>query len=214
LQDFEDYLKIQFEGGMVMYENDMLKEFILQDPKNLEIAMSVSQIQTDIKEKLLNDLRDILHKKCPANITLDWRIDNFGGARDQSFSFKRDTWKNYKITFAFDGAQGRVFGYGVSKNARDDEEAKNIADIGGIADKLGHEEKSLWWPWYRNFESPYDDWSISHEPWIEILNATKDKVESHLVNRIIKEVVRIAEVLDQMQFGDNGVPITDTPISG
>jgi hypothetical protein len=82
-----------------------------------------------------------------------------------------------------------------------------------MADKLGHGGKSLWWPWYRDFEPPYYDWSISHEPWIEILNAAK-KGESPLVNRIIEEVVRIAKVLDQMQFDDNGVSITDTPISG
>jgi len=93
LQDFEDYLRIQFEGGMAMYEKDMIKAYILEDPKNLEIALAVSQIQTEIKEKLLNDLRGILHQKCPANITLDWGIDNFGGARYQSFSFKKDTWK-------------------------------------------------------------------------------------------------------------------------
>ena len=213
LQDFEDYLRIQFEGGMAMYEKDMIKAYILEDQKNLEIALSVSQVQTDIKEKLLNDLRGILHQKCPTNITLDWCIDNFGGARYQSFSFKRDSWKKYKITFEFDGAQGRVFAYGVSKDARDDEEAKNISDIRGMADKLGHGGKSLWWPWYRDFEPPYYDWSISHEPWIEILNAAKQG-ESPLVNRIIGEVVRIAEVLDQMLFDDNGVPITDTPISG
>ena len=214
LQDFEDYLKIQFEGGMAMYEKDMIKAYILEDPKNLEIALAVSQIQTDIKDRLLNDLNGILDEKRPANIKPDWDIDNFGGARYQSFSFKRDTWKNYSITFEFDGAQGRGFGYGVSKNARDDEEAKNISDIGWIADKLGNGKKSLWWPWYRDFEPPYYDWSISHEPWIEILNATKNKVESHLVHQIIGEVVRIAEVLDQMLLDDNGVSITDTPISG
>jgi len=212
LQDFEDYLRMQFEGGMAMYEKDMIKAYILEDQKNLEIALAISQVQTDIKEKLLNDLRNILHEKRPANITLAWDMDNFEGARDQSFSFKKDTWKNYKITFAFDGAQGRGFGYGVSKNARDDEEAKNISDIRGMDDKLEHGGKSLWWPWYRDFEPPYYDWSISHEPWIEILNATK-KGESPLVNRIIEEVELISNELDKMKFDDNGVPITDTPIS-
>ena len=31
LQDFEDYLRIQFEGGMAMYEKDMIKAYILED---------------------------------------------------------------------------------------------------------------------------------------------------------------------------------------
>ncbi len=203
LQDFEDYLRRQFEEGMAMYEKDIIKAYILEDPKNMEIALAVSQIQTDIKEKLLNDLKGILHQKCPPNITLDWGIDNFWDATFQSFSFKRDSWKKYKITFEFYGKQGLGFKYGVSKDARDDEDAKNIPDIRGMADKLGHGGKSLWWPWYRYFEPPYYDWRISHEPWFEILNAVMQG-ESPLVNRIIGEVIRIAEVLDQTLFDDRG----------
>ena len=183
LQDFEDYLKIQFEGGMAMYEKDMMMAYVLSDPKNLEIALAVSQTQDDVKQTLLKDLKGILEQNCPAQLKLAWGIDNFGGAKYQSFSFKKDTWSNYKITFEFDGAQGRGFGYGVSK---DKEDQFNII---GIADRLGVEKCSSWWPWYRDFESPYYDWSVSHEPWVEILlNARKEKVEGALVRKIIDEV--------------------------
>lgn len=193
LQDFEDYLKTQFEGGMAMYEKDMMMEYILSDPKNLKIALAVSQTQDDVKEKLLKDLKGMLERNCPAQ--LEWDIDNFRGAKYQSFSFKKDTWSNYKITFEFDGAQGRGFGYGVSK---DKEEQLNII---GIADRLGVGQCSSWWPWYRDFEAPYYDWSVSNEPWVDIL-----KGGGMLKATILDQVKRIAEVLDQMQLNDDGVP--------
>jgi len=185
---------------MAMYEKDMMMEYVLSDPRILEIALAVSQTQDDVKQTLLKDLKGILERNCPVQLKLEWGIENFGGAKYQSFSFRKDTWNNYKITFEFEGAQGRGFGYGVSKDA------EYQSDIVGIADRLGVEKSSSWWPWYRDFEAPYDDWSIAHEPWVEILNARREKTAGNLVKKIIGEVERIAKVLDQMKFGDNGVP--------
>ncbi len=195
LQDFEDYLTIQFGGGVPMYDKEMIKEYVRSSGENLEIAHIISRTMDDIKQELLKELKNILGKNWH-DLKLEWNIEDLW-SKYQNFSFTKDIWNGYKITFEFEGTQCRFFGYGVSKNE------ENLPDIEGIGkdDKLGAGRRSSWWPWYRYFEPPYDDWSIHHEPWVDILNGGGE-----LVEKITKEVKRIADVLDQLEFDSKGMP--------
>lgn len=199
LQDFENYLKKRFEGGMGMYEKDMMMKYVLsdsKDSKNLEIALAVSQIQDDIKQKLWKDLKGILEQNRPNQLKLDWGINNFWGYKDTGFSFKKDTWQYYNISFEFEQGQGCGFSYGVMK---DEENQPNIDEIRDD-DKLGVGKHNSRWPWYQKFE-PYCDWRSSHEPWVDIFNGG-----GKLKELILKEVNRITEVLDQIEFHANDAP--------
>ena len=185
LGDFEGYLKREFEGERVMYEKDLIIKDVLSNPKNLEIALTVANYRDDIKIVLMERFKKSFAGKLPDGLEMEWEIEDWWG-RDQYFAFKKVTWKNYMIAFQFGGAEGNGLGYGVSKIAEEN------PDLPGLNEKLGEGQHDEWWPWYQDFETPYNDWKNSVEPWVAILTGD-------MTDKIMKKVEQIQKVLDQIE---------------
>jgi hypothetical protein len=193
LQDFEDYLKERFEGGLDMCEKDMIKKYVLSNKENLEIYLVVSQYREEIKLKLLAMLKESLEKKYTNELELEWEITDYWG-KYQGFGFKKNKWNNYWIYFQFQGAEANGLIFGVSKMPK-----KSVPDNQSINEKLKEELKELGigksdaeWPWYQNFEALCYDWRYSYEPWVEIITG-------EMTDKIINKVKLIEPTLDQIE---------------
>ena len=55
LQDFEGYLNREFEGVTNMYEKDMVINYVLRDPENLGLALTIGDLTGEIKTELLKE---------------------------------------------------------------------------------------------------------------------------------------------------------------
>src|SRR4030066_465447 len=128
----------------------MIKEQVMMNDKNLEVALHIGNNIVDVKEALLEKLRndiEIILKSENSDLKLDWQLKYWEKWSD--FSFKKDGWKNYTICFCQDMTELNEVAYGISKVREDG------PDISSIDKYFGPGEKSKGWPWYRYFEEPY-----------------------------------------------------------
>lgn len=192
LNDFEWYLKKEFKGEREMFEKDIIVECAIDNPKNLETALSVANSKIDIQIKLMEKFSSELAQHLPTGLNLKWDFEYWN--KYTGFSFSKDEWENCMIRFEFDQIKVNSLIYGV----KTEEETNMELPVLHKSEKLGSAKTSSWWPWYKHFETPYLNWQDHTEPWTDLLEKVTDKGHSKMTDIIFTKVNEISIALDEV----------------
>ena len=110
LRDFADYCDIQFGNGIIMSDENLIKEYLLGNPTNIELAFQIEKVLPKLKDQILCKLVD----KIKENFSSDWIVDTdsklgFGSTQNTFINFKKPEWKEQYITIMIE-AGGWCYG--------------------------------------------------------------------------------------------------------
>jgi hypothetical protein len=174
----------------------LIKDFVLKDKENFELAFAIRQqidsIKADLFQKFLTDLEKALNATLP-----DWEFDwdkslNYWNTRWRPVKFKKSTWSHYSLAIQFHTNQCGIFYWGIAKY---DEAVSDLPEntVKGLNTKLNKSgKKDAWWPWYCYFPNPYDDWRYHAEPWLEIQSGEE------LAKMVIGEIVKLKDASESI----------------
>lgn len=200
LGEFIEYIELRFGGGANMVEHELVIGRILNNRKDseyLNLAFLVAQSIEPIKTKLMFELNSSLQErsdKLTGGIVFKPDTDLF--CKYNGFTWTKPEWNKLIIRFAFESANASELLFGVASDSKDD----SMAEIERLKllfkEKLGSDGTfdPPYWYWWKNWGFP--GWGNNNELWIEIYNET-------LPYKIMEEVDRIANALDNLQSGYN-----------
>jgi hypothetical protein len=199
LSDFIGYCKNQFLGGTDMVDASLVKDFVLKNGENLELAFVVGQQMTAIKEGLFKKFLTDLEAEFNA-VRPDWEFESprFGykDSKWKSIVFRNPEWTKYQIGISFDANECGAFCWGILK--RNDK----ILDLPeGTLQKLNDTFKDTgkklpWWPWCCYFSAPNDNWSRNPQPWRDIQSGDMAKM---VVGKIIELANAAEAIIDEAE---------------
>lgn len=172
LEDFESYIRDKFEGGIPIMEEEVVIKNALK-PENIGAVVAVGFAWPEIASKFISNLINLVFDQLCIEGMIDknkWETyeDFVLTSKYSKFGIKQKIWKKYYYTLEFGEINARDFYFGIKKQSL---EAPTLhSDVIDRIDKsnLGIGERSDWWPWVKNFDVPYLDWSKSDKPWVGI----------------------------------------------
>jgi hypothetical protein len=178
LLDFEQYLKNEFLGEIIMDENKIIAEYALKNEENLEVAFGTfnafNTVQKQLMEKLASQFEGIAIKYGFSP------INNLSLEQNSYFHFSKEIWIGAKIAFQFEGANANGFKYGICYK---DENVKLRPEVENnllTTFKIKKSDNS-WWLFHSYFEPK--NWGNKPEPWIEIQNGKlKERIEKIIID--------------------------------
>jgi hypothetical protein len=190
LEDFESYIRDKFEGGFPIMKKTLVVNQAI-NPDNISAAVAIVIAWPEIAHQLINRLAELVFKH--SGLQRDgWRhgVDFAFGQTGSCIWFCHEDWEHYMYKFSFQTKNVGGFCYGIVKKS---EKVQALpADLIKKCDSsLGIGDKTAWWPWSRNFDAPYWDWSSNDQPWIGI------KEGGETVEFISDILVRLKEVSAQ-----------------
>ena len=175
LQSFEQYIRQQFMGIQDMTERQQLVAEATRSLDNIETSFDLISAQNDIKRSLISQLE----KQLKQGIEDGGHSWNFLGSMDitkayGTISIQLKPGDQYTVSFGFDKPGGGAFCYGIYKDTETDADLPEIrAELDQIFNAKGN--KTVWWPWYLDFEQPVRDWRNSSKPWVQIASGEMAK---------------------------------------
>ena len=194
LRDFINYCKTEFLGKTSMIDANLIKDFSLENTKNLEIALAVGQQIAVIKEQLLERFSKDLECKFKVEYP-NWKVEisedftNFiTDKRYKKIKFHKLDWKNYFLVVQFEGTKYVEFFYGIYKEHKETADLP-IKHIELLKDNLSTVGASSppHYPWYSDFPAPYNNWNINIEPWLTIQSGEMVKMVANQIIELAKE---------------------------
>jgi len=159
LRDFIAYCQQEFSGVTNMNDEKLIKDFILRDKANLELALVIEQQTLSVKKKLSSDFSIKLIEEFEKEYK-DWKyyFDKgfFYEELDKCICFHKQVWKTYCLAIGRDA--GGLY-LGIKKQSGNKIE-KNITS--GLKELQEGETSSYWWWSY--FPEEYA------KPWIGIIS--------------------------------------------
>lgn len=191
LEDFCAYLKMKFEGGLRVEENEIIINRCIER-NNIASAISIAWSWPEISKKLIFLLAEKMHKKELGDSWENPNVDFNINANHSSFRFKKISWKNINIIFGFDGKNATGMCFGICKESKDI--PNNIFSI--VVKKLNEEfncvaKESDWWPWYQEAPDRYRNWNSDVSIWDEIPSDGRIVDDFSKILRKIKNAVEM-----------------------
>lgn len=168
LKDFEKKLRKIYMGEKNINSKEVIKDYIIENGKNLVLAFEVSNSLHAVKEHLKsvfeNELKEIADE-------LKIKYDNY--------SFFPSNWTKHRIRFNYE-LNGII--YGVGRNTRDTNKSK-LPDIQVyLEEKLKEDFKTTeLWPLYQHF---YKNTETNQSFWIDVINGKAKERAKNFVNLI------------------------------
>ncbi len=136
----------------------------------------LNNISYDFGLKIKNKYQD-QGLLCDYNVDLD--------KRHTGLSIYKNEWKNVRIRFAFEDFDKKLI-YGFATII----DPNNFSIPAELREKLSllpnnTNRGSAWWPWYKSFEEPYNDWT-KLETWQAISDGTLEKAIEEKVELLLK----------------------------
>lgn len=192
LEEFADYIELNFGGGAHMAEHQLVVDYLLKhrgDAQNLSTVFLCSQSIDPLKKTLMGELIIALAERSAqlaGNITFKPDEDMF--CKYAGFEWSKREWNNLKIRFAFEYANACELIFGIACTSSDG----SLVEIKQLKEELGCDGTfdPPYWHWWKHWDSP--GWGNNNELWIEIYTNT-------LPAKIMEEMKRMVRVMDKLQ---------------
>jgi hypothetical protein len=163
-----------------------LATLITSSYESTEAAFTIIHSLEAIKEKLLikfNDDLQELAKELNVKITNDLDFKH----QYNGVYFYREGWKNGSVAFGFQ-SYSNVLLYGILLDKPDQFQTELRASLVKI--KPNDTKTSEWWPIFRNFEYPFNNWNNSKEVWTAVADGSMKQEFKH-------RVIEFLDILDR-----------------
>lgn len=152
IEEFIQYVNIQFNGMQDMGEREMIVAEVIQSPDSLEAALVVSSAVPDIKNKLLHTFLEKF-KKLARDQRPEW-IVNIDLKSSQESKYKGISIQikpndSFRIRLAFEQNNCNDCLIGICKVTELSPDRPELYEL--ISEKLSPASRSSFWPWYRTF---------------------------------------------------------------
>lgn len=189
LRDFADYCDIQFGNGIIMSDENLIKEYLLGNPANIELAFQIEKVLPKLKESVFNDLARQLKNKF-AEDTNELIIE--ATFKDKQISFKKQDWHTQYIVIR----EEYGWSYGV-RNQQNKYEYLSDLDLSRMENALvGKFQRYKPQSWFNSFliyfDDPFKYWDSTPSEFSKI---AADNTE--LVETIHKYVTSVYDVIKQ-----------------
>ena len=187
LRDFAEYCDIQFGNATIMSDENLITEYLLGNPANIEIAFQIEKVLPKLKEQIFNDLARQLKNKF-AEDTNELIIEvNF---KDKQISFKKQDWHTHYIVIR----EEYGWFYGV-RNQQNKYEYLSDSDLSIMENALvGKFQRYKPQSWFNSFliyfDEPFKYWDSAPSEFSKI---AADNTE--LVETIHKYVTSVCDVI-------------------
>jgi len=161
-----------------LMENE-LASLITSNFNNVEAAFTIIHNLEGIKEKLLQKLRSEL-EGVAKELDLQFTYEFDFSERYNGVYFFREGWKHISIAFGFQ-SYSNVLLYGLLIENPEEFSMQLREDLVKI--KPSDAKTSEWWPIFREFEPPYNNWNNSKEVWTAVAEGS---MAVNFRNRIIE----------------------------
>jgi hypothetical protein len=198
LSDFISYCKNEFLGGTDMVDASLVKDFVLKNSENLELALIVGQQMTAIKEELFQKFLTDLEAEFKA-LRSDWEpwIPQLSYRKyaNNLITFRSMECKENYLALAFEENEGVGLRWGIFK---DNSAISQVEDtVKKLNDKLADiGVKNNYWLWYCSFSEPYNDWSRNPQPWLDIQSGEMAKM---VVGKILELAGAAEAIIDEAE---------------
>lgn len=194
LRDFIGYCKNEFLGETDMVDANLIKDFALKS-ENLELTLAIGQQMTAIKNELFDKFLKDLKTEFEA-VYLGWEFICEDFSKQRTIKFRKPEWDNYAIAIEF-GAEYSYCDLGIRKKD------STIRDLSvDMLQKLDKQLSKPWstntvWPrWYR-LPSPYSNWKISVEPWLNIPSRDTTRI---VLEKIVELALVSSAIIDEAEL--------------
>lgn len=170
LKDFEKTLINSYIGEDNMDTKQSIKEYIIEDPKNIKISFDISnslqEIKTDLKNKFKEQISDICLE--------------LGVEEVSEFRLKPKNWSRHQIRFSYE-SNGLLFGIG---RIKENPSKSRLSDIESrLTEELGVSFMvSAWWPMWQFF---YKDVETNVQFYIDINSGVAKERAKRFVKLIV-----------------------------
>ena len=196
LRDFVEYCEKEFGNGETMADQNLVKDYLLNNPENISLAFQVEkalpQLRNEVLEKLVKQIKEKFSKS-----PNDWIIETdtrFGyGSQNNTFiHFKKPNWSKHQITIM------EYYGwcYGIRKQAIENNYLTN-AEILEFENALNCNITKYGKGWVSSFlayfDEPYRTWDINSVEFAKVASGNLDLCEKIYEAVISLEMVIISK---------------------
>lgn len=191
LEEFKRYIELNFGEVTDMEESTVVIDHILNnrsDPSSLRTAFLLAQSLESIKDRLMDELITSLNAMS-SELSCAFYPDPNMRKQYAGFEWTKPEWKDFRICFTFECANfvEPIFGIGSVNSEEPMEKCEEIFKLGCD----GKFDSPAWYCW-KHWKSP--SWGNQNELWADIYDESLPK-------NIMKEVERMAMILDNLQPG-------------
>ena len=198
LRDFIAYCEQTFSGETNMIDKDMIKKTILENDKNIGLALEIAAQLPAIKEKLLDKLLEDLESYFQDS-SLEFEVsDSFSQLNKKNLKiiyFRKRNWQHYSLYVSL--KNGEKPNYGIIKY---NFQGNTHPDIKRLSDKLNNTLGENGYPqdldntyiWWCDLDKKYsENWKENFIFWIDIYSDELAKIIYNKITNLLKISERI-----------------------
>ncbi len=209
LREAETFCARTFGGQTVAKsESNTLREFVLSDEKNWDVALTVANALPRVKEEVLLRFMKMVwyqatERGWPSESYGEWRYAS--RARKSHLRMYRTTWQSYKTwngkadiqctqirLEAWSGLDGWYVGI-CSRN-------KRCQELGAALRKvLGAGEYEDGWPWWQSVEERYRNWDMLIPKLYQECNSGTGDIKDYFVEKLNKVAKAAIPIIDEYE---------------
>lgn len=190
LRDFADYCDIQFGNSIEMSDENLIKEYLLGNPNNIELAFQIEKVLPNLKEQIFNGIVTQVKNKLEQHSTPWITSSNF---KNKQISFRKPNWTQHQITIM--EYYGWCFGIRNQKketNYLTDSEIENFAKI--YDNRLKRHGNGWISSFLIYFEEPIRSWDTNPNEISKIVSG-----DSTIVEEVYNAVTNMEKVISDNQ---------------
>lgn len=189
LRDFAEYCDIQFGNGIIMSDESLIKEYLMENSANIELAFKIEKVLPKLKESVFDDTVRKLKNKFAEDaheLTIEASFNK------QIISFKASNWDIQNITIMIEKG---AWCYGIRKQKAESEyltdaEIEIFAKV--LDGKLQGHLKGWWNSFLIYFDKPYKYWDSDPSEFSKIVADNTELVK--VIHKYITDVYDVIKL--------------------